>query len=186
MTGAALLAKFVDFLNQREIPYMVVGSFSSNYFGVPRSTKDADIVVEMDADSWTRLARELPEGMNIEAQGFFEMVTATRKELISTEGSLFEIEVFHLSEDEFDQERFQRRVQVDLGEGVKTWVASAEDVVVQKLRWSERALRPKDFDDVVKVLYRQQDALDFNYIESWCQKHGSLEHLKEARAAAGV
>ena len=184
MTGSKLLSQFVQFLNKREIPYMVVGSFSSNFFGVPRATKDADIVLRFDENSWNQLAEELPEGMRLDPQGGFEMVTATRKELVFTEGSLFEIEIFHLSEDEFDQERFRRRVRVDLGEGIETWIASAEDVVVQKLRWTKGAARAKDFDDVVKVLLRQGDDLDFDYIESWCAKHESLEFLKEALAVA--
>jgi hypothetical protein len=184
MTGSGLLAQFVGFLNDKNLPYMVVGSFSSNYHGIPRATKDADIVLRFDEGTWSELAKDLPEGMSVDPQGGFEMVTATRKELIFTEGSLFEIEVFHLSEDDFDQERFKRRVKVDLGEGVETWIATAEDVIVQKIRWSKGATRPKDFDDVVKVLVRQGDRLDFDYIKNWCEKHSSLEILTEAQEAA--
>lgn len=184
MNGPDLLARFVDFLNEREIPYMVVGSFSSNYHGVPRSTKDADIVLEFNNVVWRELAQDLPEGMFLDSQSGFEMVTATRKEVIFTEGSLFEIEVFHLSNDDFDQERFRRRIRVDLGNGVSTWIASAEDVIIQKLRWAVGAKRSKDFDDVVKVLFKQGSDLDFEYIESWCAKHGSLDVLAEAREAA--
>ena len=184
MNGATLLARFVAALNDRDIPYMVVGSFSSNYHGVPRSTKDADIVLEFDNEAWSKFSQNLPEGMALDPQGGFEMVTATRKEVIYTEGSLFEIEVFHLSDDEFDQERFRRRIEVDLGQGVSTWIASAEDAVVQKLRWLAGARRSKDFDDVVKVLFKQGNDLDFEYIESWCAKHGSLEILAEARETA--
>lgn len=186
MSGPDLLASFVAVLNEKKIAYMVVGSFSSNYHGVPRSTKDADIVLEFDNEAWTEFAQNLPEGMSLDPQGGFEMVTATRKEVIHTEGSLFEIEVFHLTEDEFDQERFRRRIKVDLGQGVSTWIASAEDAVVQKLRWLAGARRSKDFDDVVKVLFKQGDDLDFDYIESWCEKHGSLEILAEARKEASA
>lgn len=184
MTGSQLLAQFVRFLNEREISYMVVGSFSSNFHGIPRATKDADLVVRFEGKSWVELSKDLPDGMKLDSQGRFEMVTATRKELIFTEGSLFEIELFHLSEDEFDQERFRRRIRVDLGEGEETWIATAEDVVVQKLRWLAKAGRQKDFSDVVDILVRQTDVLDFSYIEFWCEKHGSLEQLAEAREAA--
>ena len=184
MSGADLLARFVAVLNERKIAYMVVGSFSSNYHGVPRSTKGADIVLEFGNEAWKEFSQNLSEGMSLDPQGGFEMVTATRKEVIFTEGSLFEIEVFHLSNDEFDQERFRRRVEVDLGQGVSTWIASAEDAIVQKLRWLAGAPRPKDFDDVVKVLFKQGDDLDFDYIKFWCGKHGSLEILAKAREEA--
>jgi len=31
------------------VPFMLVGGFSSNYHGIPRSTKDADFVVQLSA-----------------------------------------------------------------------------------------------------------------------------------------
>ena len=39
--------RVVDALNSGKIPFMLVGGFSSNYYGVPRSTKDADFVVQL-------------------------------------------------------------------------------------------------------------------------------------------
>ena len=42
----ATLAVF-DAFASLGIPFMVVGSLSSNVYGIPRSTKDADFVVEL-------------------------------------------------------------------------------------------------------------------------------------------
>lgn len=176
--------KFTNFLNAMEVPYMLVGSFSSNYHGLPRSTKDADIVVQFSPSVWEQLSKNLPSGFTLDAQGSFEMVTATRKEIILVEGSLFEIEIFHLSNDPFDQSRFARRMHVDLGRGTRSWVATAEDVIVQKIRWLKNANRSKDYDDVLNVLRRKGDRLDFTYIQDWCEEHGSTELLKKARSEA--
>jgi len=54
------LQRFTDLLNREEIPYLVVGSFSSNFHGIPRSTKDADLVLEFDSETWSKLSAELP------------------------------------------------------------------------------------------------------------------------------
>ena len=86
--------------------------------------------------------------------------------------------------DEFDQARFKRREKVELFNGSGVWVATAEDVIVQKLRWALTGQRSKDFDDVVSVLLRKPQRLDFNYIEAWCTKHGTLPLLAAAREAA--
>ena len=48
MTGQEALSVLIGMLDRENLPYMVVGSFSSNYHGIPRSTKDADIVLEFD------------------------------------------------------------------------------------------------------------------------------------------
>ena len=55
MTGPESVQVITEILNREKISYMVVGSFSSNYNGIPRSTKDADIVLEFDESSWSKL-----------------------------------------------------------------------------------------------------------------------------------
>ncbi len=186
MTASEALESFTRLLNEANVPYMVVGSFSSNYHGVPRSTKDADIVLQFDVSAWKLLSEQLPAGLTLVPQGGFEMVTATRKEIITVDGTLFEIEVFYLSEDEFDRVRFSRRIKVDLYDGMIVWVATAEDVVVQKLRWLKTASRSKDYDDVINVMRRKGANLDFAHITEWCEQHGTLEILAQARSEAGV
>lgn len=183
MTATEALRALVKVLNEREFPFMFVGSYSSNFYGVPRSTKAADLVLNVDSSAWGEIAGSLPKGIRFEGQGFFEMVTATRKELIRIDGSDFQIELFHLSDDDFDQARFARRVQVGLPDFGKVWLPTPEDVVVQKLRWAQDGSRQKDVDDVVAIL-RVQDTLDFDYLESWCRKHGTLDLLARVRAEA--
>lgn len=184
MTGNDGLLKLLEVLNQLAIPYMLVGSYSSNYYGIPRSTKDADLVLQVEGDELARLADQLPEGLSFEAQSFFEMVTATRKELLHVEGTNFVIELFQLSSDSFDQARFERRVEAKVDENKTVWFPTAEDVVIQKLRWSKDGGRGKDFDDVVSVL-KIQKSLDFDYINRWCGIHESLSLLEKALTEAG-
>jgi len=186
MNATEALESFTRLLNEANVAYMIVGSFSSNYHGIPRSTKDADIVLQFDASAWKLLSEKLPDGLTLNPQGGFEMVTATRTEIIKVAGTIFEIEVFHLSDDEFDRMRFSRKIKVELFNGMITWVATAEDVIVQKLRWLKTAARSKDYDDVINVMKRKGERLDFEYITQWCNQHGTLEILAKARAEASA
>ncbi len=170
--------------DQAEVPYMIVGSYSSNFYGIPRSTKDADLVVHLPSSEWTRLPELLPNGLEVEDQMSFEMVTSTRRELIRVKGSLFQIELFRLSEDLHDRSRFSRRQRMELFPGAVVFLPTPEDVIVQKIRWSAVARRTKDFEDTVAVIQIQGDSLDWTYIEKWCAEHGTLEILAEARAEA--
>jgi len=110
MNGNDGLLKLLEVLNRLAIPDMLVGSHSSNFYGIPRSTKDADLVLEFEGGELLNLGGHLPEGLSFESQSFFEMVTATRKGLLNSEGTDFVIELFHLSSDPFDQVRFGRKV----------------------------------------------------------------------------
>ena len=46
MDEAGIVVAVVSALNAVNIPHMLEGSLSSNVYGIPRSTKDADLVVQ--------------------------------------------------------------------------------------------------------------------------------------------
>jgi len=102
--------------------------------------------------------------------------TGTYRQLLKYRGSPFGVELFLLSNDPHDQERFSRRREVYLL-GRKFWFPSPEDVIVTKLRWA----RSKDKDDVRNVISVQRGKLDWPYIEKWCKQHGTLALLQEIR-----
>ena len=58
-------------------------------------------------------------------------------------------------------------------EGRLAWLPTAEDVVVQKVFWGQKARRSKDIEDVQQVLSVQRDKLDLEYIGLWCDKQGT-------------
>jgi hypothetical protein len=183
VNGNDALLALIKIFDDLEISYMVVGSYSSNLYGVPRATKDADLVFHFETSDLAEVAKRLPEGIFFDEQSSFEMVTATRREILLLEGSDFKIELFHLSQDGFDQERFENRVRVQLDQETKVWAPRAEDVVIQKLRWAKGGSRSKDFDDVVNIL-KVQKKLNFDHIKHWCTEHVTSDLLELARAEA--
>ncbi len=178
MTIEDITLRVIDALNASASSYMLVGSFSSNLYGIPRSTKDADFVLQLEGDLARSFYTTLGDGFEIDPQLKFETNTGTFKQEMHFRGTPFSVELFRLSQDEFDQERFRRRVPATLF-GRRTFVPRAEDVVVQKLRW----FRPKDRPDVLNVMTVQRGKLDWAYIESWCQRHASIARLEEIRKA---
>jgi len=180
MTGNDALLALIRVFTEAGFPYMVVGSYSSNFWGIPRSTKDADVVVHVSAERWAEFPGMLPAGIELDDQMSFKMVTSTRREILRVTGSPFEIELFRLSDDPHDRERFARRVSEEIFPAVPVFLPTAEDVIVQKLRWSVAAKRPKDFSDVVTVMQVQWGKLDWPYIEKWCAEHATLEVLRQA------
>jgi hypothetical protein len=54
------------------------------------------------------------------------------------------------------------------------WLPTAEDLVIQKVRWG----RPKDLDDARDVILVQGiDTLDIARVRDWCHIHGRLDSL---------
>jgi hypothetical protein len=172
----------VDALDIAGIPYMIVGSLASNFHGVPRSTRDADFVVELGPGDLERLASTLPASLTLRGQGAFEAVTGTTRYLVELADSPFVCELFIRSDDSHDRERFDRRQRVTaLGRIVS--LASAEDMVVTKLRWALDADRAKDGDDIRNMLAVRGPDLDWEYLHRWAAAHGTSRLLEQIRAS---
>src|SRR4051812_25228661 len=155
---------------------MLVGSFSANVYGIPRSTKDADFVLQLEGELHPVFYEQLGKDPQFDPQLKFETNTGTFKQEIRFSGTPFTVELFRLSKDSFDMERFRRRISMSLL-GRTTFVPTAEDVVIMKVRW----LREKDRADIKNVLAVQQGKLDWPYIEKWCRAHGTLAKIEEIR-----
>ena len=176
MTTDDVMLVVVDALNREKIPAMLVGSFSSNYYGIPRSTEAVDFVIQIDSNLTTDMARILGGQFEPDSQFTFETNTGNQKQEFKVKGTDFKLELFRLSEDPFDQQRFKTRQRV-LVAGRDVWFPRAEDVIVMKVRWR----RAKDKEDVKDVMFVQHGKLDWDYMENWCRQHSSLSTLQELR-----
>ncbi|MDB5296772.1 MAG: hypothetical protein JWO31_2755 [Phycisphaerales bacterium] len=177
-TGAVIRA-----LHDAGIPFMLVGSLSSNFYGVARASHDADFVVALGDAPLARVAGRLGPDLRLDPQITFESVTGTTRYRFELRDQDFTIEVFLLSSDPHDRERFARRVPAEMF-GVPAFLPTPEDVIVMKLRWYVTARRRKDRDDVVNLIAVQREKLDLPYVRQWCERHGSLAAFEELLAAA--
>lgn len=111
-------------------------------------------------------------------QARMELFTGTMRWVIEVRGTVYKIEFFLLGGDQHHLEEFKRRQRVWLPLIEReTWLATAEDMIVQKLRWA----RPQDVADVADILSVSRGALDFPYIEKWCREHKTWERLQDIR-----
>jgi hypothetical protein len=182
VTADEAVVAVLDALETARVPYMIVGSLASNFHGIPRSTRDADFVVEVPPGNLAHLGGALPPGLTLQRQGAFEAVTGTTRYLIELAGSPFVCEMFVRSADAHDRERFSRRQRVRLLERV-AFVATAEDMIVTKLRWADAAGRSKDIDDVRNIAAVRGSALDWAYVQRWAAEHGTAGLLERIRGS---
>jgi len=180
-----LMLVVVDAIREAGVPFLLVGSFSSNYFGVPRSTEDVDLVVELDSHSVRDITRLLDARFKLQPQIAFESVTGTVRHIIDVVGTPFKVELFRLSDDLHDRERFSRRVTVPW-QGREVSLPTAEDVIITKLRWLATLRRTKDHGDILNVMAAQRTRLDWQYLERWCDQHDTRALLDEIRASVPI
>jgi hypothetical protein len=181
MTSEEVIVAVIDALWAVDVPFMVVGSLATNFYGIPRSTRDADFVIQIPPP-FASLTERLGANLRLAAQASFEGVTGTVRHRIEAKGTSFTVELFELSDDPHDVSRFARRRRVRLL-GKDVFVATAEDTIVTKLRWAMQPGREKDVDDVRSVIAVQGDSLDWTYVQQWCNQHGTSALLESIRRA---
>jgi hypothetical protein len=180
VTPKEATATVIDALNSLQIPYMLVGSLSSSFYGIPRATTDADFVVQLPSGGLSALIERLGPSFQLDRQMTFETVTATRRYVLYLADNPFSVELFLLSDDAHDLERFARRRQERILDR-EGFVPTMEDVIITKLRWSHAGRRLKDLDDARNVITVQGDRIDWDYVTAWCDRHGTRELLESVR-----
>jgi len=182
VTADEAVVAVLDALQAAGVPYMIVGSLASNFHGIPRSTRDADFVVEAPPGNLEHVGRALPSSLTLQRQGSFEAVTGTIRYLIELVGSPFVCELFLRSDDAHDRERFSRRQRVRVLDRVAS-VATAEDMIVTKLRWADAAGRSKDLEDIRNIIAVRGSDLDWAYVHRWAAEHGTAGLLEQIRSS---
>jgi hypothetical protein len=178
MTSDEATICVIDALEASGISYMLVGSLSSNFYGFARSTKDADFVIELAGQPIRVITSRLGPEFQVDPQISFETITGTVRHVVNVGKNGFRVELFRLSDDAHDRERFTRRRRVELKQFQRhVFIPTVEDVIVTKLRW----LRSKDRDDIRDVISVQASQLDWDYVYRWCGQHGTRAALEEIR-----
>ena len=180
MTSEEATSQLIGALKAADVDYMLVGSLASSYYGVARATRDANFVIQLGEKRIASILEHLGPEFRLDPQLAFEMVTRTTRYVVDIVDIPFRIDLFCLSEDLHDQERFTRRRQVHLTQlQGDVFIPTVEDVIITKLRWASHTERGKDRDDVRHCIALQSETIDWRYVHAWCNRHETRELLEE-------
>jgi hypothetical protein len=170
----------IEAIGAASIPYMLLGSYASNVYGVRREPDDVDIRIDLNETSIDELRRLLEPTILIDHELHVEPVSQSHRYNAKVAELPVLIELFLLNDDPHNQEEFRRRRLVDIL-GRQVWVPTAEDVLVTRLRWSLPFGWCKHTDDACGIITVQGAMINWDYVCRWCELHGSLDLLDEIR-----
>lgn len=151
-------------LDKLGVVYLVGGSFASSVHGIPRSTQDVGLLVELTQQAVDALVAELAPRFYIDADMIRDAITRRASFNIIHLATMFKVDMFVSSGSPLLREEMSRRQPFDLGEPARrVYVCSPEDIVVQKLfQKGNRTSEP--WDDVLGVLKVRRGSLDLDYL----------------------
>lgn len=164
-------------LEELKIPYVVIGAFAGQLYGIQRATHDVDILVDMNESQVDRLAAAFPSPPYyadpnqmlgaIRAHSNFNIIDGSRADKVD----LFTLSMDRRYQTAFDKRTRQLIVEPD-GQSFQIYVARVEDVIVGKLMaWAEgRSYRHvADIYEMMVFQYMQGDSnereFDHSYVD---------------------
>ena len=184
----ALLARLSRVLEEREVPFMIIGGQAVLLHGEPRLTQDVDVTLGVGPARLPDVLsvcqeldfKPLPENVEDFVQTTFvlpaaDRVTGIRVDLI-------------FSTTTYEAEAISRAQSVDVGEAFVPF-ATAEDLIIHKLF----AGRPRDIEDAAGVVRRKGLDLDWDYLRRWAAEFALVpgrenlpDALEELRSELGA
>jgi hypothetical protein len=164
--------RLLQALEQNGIPYAVGGSLASSVHGVPRSTVDIDLVVEMTQDQVGGFVAELGDAFYADEEVIRSALASKRSFNLIDMESGYKFDLFPLPDSPYYRTEFQRRggVEYPIGNSqLRFSVVSPEDAILTKLVWfrSGGEVSDRQWNDVRGILEVQGERLDRSYLEHW-------------------
>jgi hypothetical protein len=154
------------------MPYMVTGSVASSAHGMPRSTRDLDIVIAPTREQLLALMRELPlSDYYADDQQALQALAQRSQFNIIDHATGWKVDFIIAEDSEYGHIALARRTIVDMA-GSAMYTASAEDVLIAKLRWAKISGSERQLQDASGIVSTQAEQLDVAYVGNWVRKLG--------------
>ncbi len=179
-----------DALEALEIPYFVAGSVASGVLGVPRATRDSDLIADFPQEKVDRFVSFMAKDFYLSADAVRKAIRRLGSFNLIHFQNLLKVDIFISKGDPFSRSQLGRRVRkvLILEPERSAYFASAEDTVLSKLKWYREGGSTSDqqWKDVLGVLKVQADALDRTYLDRWARELDLFDLLARALHDAGL
>ena len=166
------------------VRYLVGGSVASSVTGEPRSTLDVDLVVALTQEDVEPFLANLGDGFYSDEETLRGAIrTRSSVNLIHKETST-KVDLFILGGTPLDDEQMERRVRLQVATGPDRflYVYTAEDILLQKLRWYRLGNEASDrqWRDILGIIRVQGRRLDRSYLRRGALTLGVTDLLDRA------
>lgn len=163
--------------------YLVGGSLASTVHGIPRSTEDVDLLVELPGRYADALAAALAPSFYVDADMIRDAIVRRASFNVIHLATMFKVDIFVSDGGPLSLEEMRRAEVVQLGDPPRdVRVCTAEDIVVRKLDWFRQGdgVSERQWRDVLGVLRVRHLRLDLDYMDRWARHLGVEVLLQKA------
>ncbi len=171
-------------LESLNIPYFVGGSLASIFYGMVRTTQDADLVALLETHHVTPFVRALQDDFFVDEHMIRDAVSHHSSFNIIHQESMFKIDIFVPRLRDFERSQLKRAKMQTLMESpqVRVRLSSAEDILLAKLEWYRMGdeISERQWRDIIGILKVQAGNLDLPYLRRYAASLGVEDLLARA------
>ena len=181
VTLEELLSRLAPALERAEMSYMLTGSVASSAHGMPRSTRDLDIVIAPTREQLLALMQEFPSNRYYadEQQALQALANKSQFNVIDF-ATGWKVDFIIAQDSAYGRSALARRVPIDIA-GTAVYVAAPEDVLIAKLQWAKLGESDRQLQDAAGIVSTQGSKLDLSYIERWVRELHLQEQWRAVR-----
>ena len=157
-------------LDRAKIAYMVTGSIASNFYTIPRMTRDIDIVVELAEEDLGRFIPLFEPDFYLEPQTVRDAVKNKGMFNLIQNEYVVKIDFIVRKDSPYRRREFSRRKEVAV-DGRSLYLVAAEDLILSKLEWAKDSRSEMQLSDVRNLL-KSVKRLDRRYLARWAKELG--------------
>ena len=186
MTAADLFRRISSLLERAGIPYMLTGSFASSVYGMHRGSGDIDLIIASDETGVRRLFDHLPQ-LDFYSDLGHALDACRHRSMFNVVDHVtgLKIDFIFLVSRLFSQEEFGRRKKASVWE-FPLYIATPEDVVIEKLEWEKLGNSSRQIEDAAGILKVRAAEIDLPYIEKWVAELGLSTQWSQAHRLADM
>jgi hypothetical protein len=163
-------------LERLGVEYLVGGSLATSLHGIPRATLDVYIVADLRMSHVDGFVKSLQDTFFVDADMVKDAVRRRSTFNILHLATMFKVDVFVTGDDDLLTAELSRKQRVRVMEDpqAELFVASPEDMVLQKLIWYRQGggVSDRQWSDVIGVIRTQAERLDTAYLRLWAGRKG--------------
>ncbi|MGH7828195.1 MAG: nucleotidyl transferase AbiEii/AbiGii toxin family protein [Candidatus Binatia bacterium] len=166
-------------LERAKIPYMVTGSIATNFYTVPRMTRDIDIVVELSEEDLSRFIPAFETDCYLEPETVREAVKNKGMFNLIQNEYVIKIDFVVRKDSPYRRREFARKKKVSVDER-DLYLVAPEDLILSKLVWAKDSRSEVQLADV-RSLLQSVKGLDRRYLTRWAKQLGVEALYREIR-----
>jgi hypothetical protein len=161
------------------VTYAITGSIASNFWGIPRTTHDVDIVVVLALADVAKFTAAFGEGYYVSEPAVREAVQRSSMFNIIDFSAGLKADFWVTRTDPFNHSMLGRRRRVEIVPGQESYIGSPEDVLLHKLVWNKISPSERQLADAAGIAAVQAGNLDRNYMKGWAARQTTADILEE-------